>query len=159
MITKITKYKIVPNKKKHKHKISRLLKQYEIINSTYDQQMAAIQTVITISTTISSAILVVICSEISLVNSLLANSIDKSVLPLIILLFVATILNICCIISIKVQISACEVLRKKLYSIEKKFKLYPMHAKNKLKPSLFMTLLGSSTSLAAFIVLLVIALF
>ncbi len=157
-MSKIIKYKVVINKKKHKQKNSSLPKQYEVINSTYDQQMAAIQTVITISTTISSAILVVICTQDDLVKTLLATAPNKEVLPLVILLFVATILNLCCLISIKVQISACEVLRKELHSIENKHRLYPMHRKNKLKLSFIVTILGSLTNLVAFLFLLVVAL-
>lgn len=123
------------------------LEEYQIINGTYDQQMAAVQTVITICTTISSAILAVICSEKDFFN-------ENDFYPMIILFFTTIVLNLCCLISIIFQMRSCEKLRVKLYKIEKELNLYEMHKRNNFKPSFVLTIIGSAITLVAFIVLL-----
>lgn len=131
------------------------LEEYQIINGTYDQQMAAIQTVITICTTISSAILVVVCSN----NIWSDNKFDvvgNGFCPMLILLFTTIIMNLCCFISIISQMCACKNLRDTLYEIEQELNLYEMHKTNKFKISFILTIIGSATTLVTFVVLLIL---
>ncbi len=131
------------------------LEEYQIINGTYDQQMAAIQTVITICTTISSAILVVVCSN----NIWSDNKFDvvgNGFCPMLILLFTTIIMNLCCFISIISQMCACKNLRDTLYEIEQELNLYEMHKTNKFKISFILTIIGSATTLITFVVLLIL---
>ena len=131
------------------------LEEYQIINGTYDQQMAAIQTVITICTTISSAILVVVCS-----NNIWSDNkfyvVGNGFCPMLILLFTTIIMNLCCFISIISQMCACKNLRDTLYEIEQELNLYEMHKTNKFKISFILTIIGSATTLITFVVLLIL---
>lgn len=136
-------------------------RQYEIINSTYDQQMAAIQTVIIINITITSAILIILCSELRTLEMVFNNNEFNiySVISSFILSFVGLFESILCLKSIKSQNQACEELRLILLEVENKFDLEKIHEKNKLKNSIQYTKLGSGITVIAFLLFCGITLF
>lgn len=130
--------------------------EYQTINGTYDQQMAAIQTVITICTAISTAVLVAMCSNDVVLKAFSEGVNEKiPIIPVIVILIIAIICTICCLISITAQINSCKELRNELHKIEIQLKLYEMHKDNKLKKSFIATIICFVCTALAFIVLLV----
>lgn len=126
--------------------------QYEIINSTYDQQMAAIQTVIIINITITSAILIVLCSELRTIEMVFNNETFNiySVVSSFVLSLVGLLESLLCLNSIKIQNEACEKLRLVLLNIEKEFKIVKIHEKNRLENSIKYTTIGSWVTVIVF---------
>lgn len=137
------------NIKNHKYKFE----QYEILNSTYDQRMAAIQTVIIINITLSSAILIILCSDLNIIDLILSNNLDNfhSLGAACILSLIGFIESSLCLVSTISQSHSCKILRKKLYDFEIKFSLYTLHSKNQLKLPIILTICGTIITTVTFL--------
>lgn len=114
--------------------------------------MAAIQTVIIINITISSALLIVLFSDLNTIELIFAIqpfNVYKlfSACALSLIGFLESSL---CLKSIKSQTRSCNSLRKKLYEFEEKFSLYTLHKENKLKFSIHLTKIGASVTTITF---------
>lgn len=132
--------------------------QYAALNSTYDQQMAAIQTVILINITFSSVIIVVLSAELRLYDIIFGN-LDKKfesyALASLIVSFLAFVHTVACLISIVSQIRSCQLLREELCRFERHLLYYRTHETNKLTMSFVVTIISSAITIAFFSVCMI----
>lgn len=134
--------------------------QYGILTSTYDQRLAAIQTVIIICVTFSSAVIVVLCTELS-VFDIMFGKIDENanIISALILSVMAFFHSLFCLISIESQAKSSEDLRKILFKLELKYKIYTMHSKNKLKIPIRVTKISTAITTIFFFICALFCLF
>lgn len=134
------------------------LKNYSILNETYDKRMASIQTVIIINTTFSAAILVVLGAQLQLFAPLSESKELSQCIAGAVLSFIAFIEGVCGEISICHLAHGCEMLRKVLHNKEIELNLFQLHENNDIRVSIVVTIFCVSITTLLFFACTIIGL-